>query len=402
MSSTNTARALERADTDWLAVARDLSRQFVETAAERERLRQPPIDELKALRASGIVNLVIPKRYGGEGNEETLWLDVVRVVAEIAKADPNIGVLLAYHFHNFVPPILDFAGDNAAIQRKSAANRWLWGHVTHPYIPNFYAEPQPNGGLIIRGTKPMNTGAPTGDVTTVLAERTDRREFIYSVIPTDRNGITYIRDWDHLGLRRTDTSTMVFDDVVVEPHEVLVRSHAEPFVQFPPFYTTTGALAFGATYLGAAHGALEQARDYLQAKPAGPRGRAAEDPFVQARIGEYWAKVQAGHAYLETVAREFDDIYARRRNLDQAELGRLNARADAFRIFAGEIGIEIGSGIYDAVGATATANSYGFDRYFRDVRIHSLHVFPPIYSDRNLGNFFVNGEAPRGPKFLKD
>ena len=388
-------------DTDWVSVASNLSREFAATATERERKNQRPDEELRKLRTSGIVNLVIPRAYGGEGADEDFWLTIVRVIVEISKADPNIGLLLAYHFHNFIPPIYDFEGDNAAIQKKSAQNRWLWGHVTHPAVQDFHAEPQADGGLIVTGTKPINTGAPTADVTTVLARRTDRNEFIYSVIPTDRKGLTFIPDWDHLGLRRSDTSTIVFDHVRIEPHEVLTRSHQTPFVTFHPFYSLTGSLCFGAAYLGAALGVLENAREYVLRKQPGPTGPAASDPFVLQRFGDYRAKTWAGIAHLETVTREFDQLYAWRRTADPVTYDRPLARAEAFRVFVGQIGLEVGSGVYEALGASATAHRYGFDRFWRDVRNHSLHVHPPIYSDRILGNYFLNGNAPRTPNFFQ-
>lgn len=389
---------------DWARVAAELAAEFAPHAVERERRNEPPVDELARIREAGIVNLLIPEKFGGEGGN---WRQAVRVVVELSKADPNIGVLLAYHFHNFVPPFLDFDGDAEAVQRKSAANRWLWGHVTHPYIHTLFAEPQPDGGLIVRGSKPMNTGAPTADVTTVLAESTDRKEYVYAYVPTNRKGLEFEDVWDHLGLRRSKTSKMIFNDVVVAPDEVLPRSHRERFIGFQPFYAASGALAFGSVYLGAALGALEQAKrftlNHSRPRPGPGVGSAvSQDPYVLADYGDFWIKTQAALAYLDEVAGEFDTVFADRRNLTDDALSRLNAHSNAFRLYAGKIGIEIGSRIYDVTGASATANKYGFDRYWRDVRIHSLHVHPPAYGHRELGDYFINGAPQLGAPFYHD
>jgi len=148
-------------ETDWVGVARQLAEEFAPYAAERERRASPPLDELKKIRESGLVNLLIPARFGGLGQN---WQVVTRVIVELSKADPNIGVLLAYHFHNYYPAFIDTVHWSEEIQRASAANRWLWGHITDPWAPNCFATPQPDGGFRVNGVKRINTGAPTGDV----------------------------------------------------------------------------------------------------------------------------------------------------------------------------------------------------------------------------------------------
>jgi alkylation response protein AidB-like acyl-CoA dehydrogenase len=199
---------------------------------------------------------------------------------------------------------------------------------------------------------------------------------------------------------------MVFDDVVVEPDEVLPRSHKEPFVSFAPFYAASGALAFGAVYLGAAIGALEQAKKFTltlsRPRPGSGVGSASQDPFILADYGDLWIKTQAALAYLDDAAGEFDSVFARRREMSEEDLSALNAHTNAFRLYAGQIGIEIGSRIYDVTGASATANKYGFDRFWRDVRIHSLHVHPPVYGHRGLGDYFVNGTPQHNAPFYHD
>jgi alkylation response protein AidB-like acyl-CoA dehydrogenase len=328
------------------------------------------------------------------------------VIVELGKPDTNIGLLVAYHFHNYLPPILDLEKGAPAIQRKSAKNRWVWGHVTHPWVRDFLARPTADGGFIVNGTKPMNTGAPTADVTTVLAERADRREFVYGYVPVDRKGLRFISDWDNLGLRRSDTSTIHFDNVVIKPDEVLPRSDKAPFVALSHFYVATAALAFGAAYLGGALGAIERAKDYTlkRARPAPQSGfaTAAQDPYILESYGDLWTKTQAALAALNSAAKEYDAVFERRPNVAAEDYARIAAHAEAFRSYAIEIGLEIGAKIYDVTGASATANHFGFDRYWRDVRNHSLHTHPPIYTDRILGDYFVNEVPPFPPQFFFD
>lgn len=377
---------------DPVLLARELADEFRPAAVQQERLGEPPTRELARIRETGLVNLHIPVELGGGGGS---WLQLAHVIVELSRVDPNIGALLAYHYHNFVAPFLDPVGDAAAIQRRSAEGRWLWGHLTGP-IDGFKATPQPDGGFLVSGTKPQNTGPATGDVTVLAAVRTDRREVVYAYVPTDREGITYHGGWDHLGLRRTATQPITFDRVVVHPDEVLPNTTGGPIQELPPFYHVTGSLAFGAIYVGAAWGALEGARDYLLDEQHARFGKpAAEDPYVEELFGELVVKAHALLARLDDLARRLDHAYASRRALTHDEHDEIGIHGEAFRSLAARTGIEIGSRVFDALGAGASARRVGLDRYWRDVRIHSLH--PPSYphSDVLVGNYLVNGEPVR-------
>lgn len=369
-----------------VALARALAREFRPNVIERERRGDPPLEELARIRESGLVNLHIPVAYGGGGGN---WQQLARVVVELSRVDPNIGALLAYHYHNFIAPFWDPYSDAPEIQRKSAANRWLWGHLTGP-VSAFKAVPQPDGGFVVSGTKPQNTGPATGDVTVLLAQRSDRREAVYAYVPTDRKGIIYHGGWDHLGLRRTATQPITFDSVVVHPDEVLPNTTGRPIQSMPRYYYATGSLAFGSIYVGAAWGALETARALLLDSPAG-----GADPWLPALLGELVSKATALLDLQDEVARRLDRAYANRRTLTDDEHDAVGMQAEAFRSLASRGGIEIGNRVYDALGPAAAERGTGLDRYWRDVRIHSLH--PPSYpqADINLGDWAVNGQPIR-------
>jgi len=386
------------ARTDWAQTARRLAEQFAPTVAERERAGTPPYEELQAIRASGLVNLLIPREYGGEG---ATYVEAARVISELAAVDPNIGALFAYHVTNFIPSILDYEGDNALLQRRSAGNRWLWGNVTQPWVP-FRADPTPDGGFILNGVKPLNTGAITGDVSTVLVPRSDKRDFVYLAVPRDREGQTFHDDWDAFGLRRTATVTITFTDVVVHPDEVYVDSHPGIRDTFPPYYIAPGGLAFAAILVGAADGALRAGTAaYVAHERAAGRDPQADGDAV-AVLGRLSARVQSAIALREQVAAEIADGFERRRELDIGELVDLIQRSEILRLYAAGVGLEVGSEIFELPGVAEADVAGDLDRFWRDVRIHSLHVNPRIYHQRIVGDTLLNGSEELGPPFFLD
>lgn len=376
--------------TDWLSVARNAIAEFAPAIAERERAGEPPSAELEAVRAAGLTNLLIPREHGGEG---ATHLEAAAVVSELSAFDPNVGGLLAYHYTNFIADLLDYEGGNAELQRRSAAERWLWGNVTQPFVP-FKATRTEDGGFILNGTKPLNTGVLTGDVSTVLSPIDGERAYVYVAVPRDREGLTYHDDWDHLGLRRTATVTIDFRDVV-RPEEVYVDSHEGPRVGFPPLYEARSTFFFGSIAVGAAQGALRTAKELLAPDASG-------DPEVVSVLGRLSARIQAAVALRDEVADEIEDGFSRRRELGVAKQVELKQRSEAFRLFAAGVGLEVGSEVLELPGVAAGRHATGIDRYWRDVRIHSLHLNPPIYHYRVIGDVLLNGSTEPALRFITD
>ena len=50
------------------------------------------------------------------------------------------------------------------------------------------------------------------------------------------------------------------------------------------------------------------------------------------------------------------------------------------------------------MGARSTSARYGFDRFWRNVRTHTLHD-PVAYKAREVGNFAINGTITPDPLY---
>jgi alkylation response protein AidB-like acyl-CoA dehydrogenase len=61
------------------------------------------------------------------------------------------------------------------------------------------------------------------------------------------------------------------------------------------------------------------------------------------------------------------------------------------RAIASLVGLESTTRIFEVMGARSTAASYGFDRYWRDLRTFTLHD-PVGYKLRYIGNWVLNQE----------
>jgi alkylation response protein AidB-like acyl-CoA dehydrogenase len=386
---------------NWIEAARDLADEFRGTAVERDRTNRLPVDEVRRLRETGLVNLLYPVALGGGGGSVR---DAAWSVLEIARADGSLGALLAFHFYNsLVPLLLDYQGRNDHVAMRSIEERWQWGNVTQYSNGTFVAAIHPDGGYTISGTKKWNTGAPLAEVTTLLVIHPDRTHFIYAHIPTDREGLNFHDDWDQLGLRGADSSAITFDNVRIFEEDILAWTHGGVQTGLLPMWTTFGAVFYSAVFLGSALGALDAARAYAtgEKRQSTLPGATvtADDVLVQAQFAEHWLKVQAGLAYFDSEIAKLQTGWDNRRSLTDVDRDRLAIETLALRSFTSRVALDVTPEIFEFGGGRATNASQDFDRFWRDARTLASHD-PAILAQRMVGSYALTGMPPRiPPKF---
>lgn len=384
-------------ETDWRSISAKVGSDLARDATKRDRERQRPLSEISLLKRSGLLNLLIPERFGGGGSS---FREAVQAVIEVSSGDASIGTLLAFHYYtSSVPRFFDFIGEGEDILRKSARNNWFWGNITQPLEPKFHVKTLPDGRFVLNGHKRWSTGAALGDVTTVVGRREDARELFYAVIPTDRSGLSFDFDWDFIGLNLAETVQSHFDNVVVEFDEVIRSTHG-PQLSFPPFYVQSANILYGAVIIGSIWGALQHARNYTltRSKPL-RKESATQDPYVLVGYGQDVIRLRAAQSLLEQAARTLDQLWGNRREANVSDYSSLSAIAGSARAFAAEVGLDITSHIHELTGASSASSEVGLDRYWRDIRALTLHD-PLVYSVRDIGDNFLNKTQLIFPNFV--
>jgi alkylation response protein AidB-like acyl-CoA dehydrogenase len=149
-------------------------------------------------------------------------------------------------------------------------------------------------------------------------------------------------------------------------------------------------------YLGNAQGALDAAQRYTReqsrAWPASGVALASDDPFIQQRYGELWLLYRSAYLMAEHAAQRLQAAWEKP-VLTASERAEVALAVSEAKVVSARAALEITSRIFENMGASATRSQYGFDRFWRNVRVHSLHD-PLDYKVRDLGNWLVNGKAP--------
>ena len=150
-------------------------------------------------------------------------------------------------------------------------------------------------------------------------------------------------------------------------------------------------------FVGSAEGALEEARRYTidKSRPwyLTDYEKAIDDPFVQRSYGDFWIDIQAAVQLVEKAGRKVDEAWGQDRSLTEEERGETALLTGAANAFGTKVALNVTSNIFQVMGARSATRKNNFDRFWRNVRTHSLHN-PIEYKRKNIGNWVLTGEYP--------
>lgn len=379
----------------WQDKARTVAQRLSETALERDRANKDPHEELGWLRDAGLLSFAAPREFGGAGGSLVQALQLSRI---ISAADGSIGQLIAYHFSNGVWTYIlgtpeqwektaRLVGETGAFQGGVSNPRDQWAEVGRE-----------DDAYIIHGKRTFATGASVSQVITVSLWDDGRR--IHFQIPPDREGISFGGDWDNLGQRLTASGSVTFNRVKAWPNELLTGLDTYPgdAAQRDGLRVLFSQLIFVNLYLGIAEGALAAAIAYVRkdGRPWPESGvqRAVDDPYHHATLGRLSAGIAAGVALADKAAALYEQALFDGPALTVEQWGELALLTDQAKVIANDISLEVTTKIFEVTGARSTANSYGLDIFWRNVRTHSTHD-PVAYRVKEVGAALLTGELPK-------
>jgi alkylation response protein AidB-like acyl-CoA dehydrogenase len=379
----------------WLAVARDLADEFALTARERDLGRVRATHEIERLKQSGLLALSVPRDFGGAGLS---WEVLARLVREISRGDTSLGMLLGIHYIATTTLwIHGLHGSAETLLADSVRERWFLGVVYNPLDPTLEVA---FGGdrLVLTGRKTFCTGAPLADRILVMANRADGGAPVNLVVTPGLPGLTITADWDAVGMRLADSSSILFEAVEVG-RDALV-SPPDGAGEFGPWEALFGLMVwlfYTNYYVGAARGAFDFARRYTldKTRPWISSGveRAAQDPYILELYGQVHIELAGAELLVDRAASAIQAAIARGPALTEAERAAAAIELFTGRVAASRAALDATSRLFEAMGARSATERVGFDRFWRDIRTHTLH-HPLAYKTKEIGDYVLNGTYP--------
>lgn len=405
-SSAAVDRSWERSPTtsdEWIDRAREVRDILAGDAVARDRANQSPVAEVALLKDSGLVTLLGPTAFGGGGQT---WTTALRVIREVAAGDGSIGQLIAYHYlWAWAARLVGTPEQIAAVDQAATENAWFFGGAVNPRDDDLIITID-GDELIFNGRKSFSTGGRISDVTVLEGVIAGTEDHVFAIVPTDQPGIRFGSDWDNLGQRLTESGSVEITDVRVSWSGAAgyVAQPDGTYAYVPRVYNTLNVpllqIGFVNFYVGIAQGALRAAAEYTRTvtRPwpfaADVKERASDEFYVQQTYGELQTKLWAAEALADRAAVLIEEINAHPDSVTPEERGEAAVVIAAAKQFAIDVGLEIGSRIYDVTGARATANAVGLDIFWRNIRTHSLHD-PVDHKRAEVGRYALLGEYPQ-------
>jgi alkylation response protein AidB-like acyl-CoA dehydrogenase len=397
MSPSNVIQVVSRGSTrdDIFARAEEISTDLARRAADLDRDGRPPLSEIVKLKNAGLLNALHAPQIGGGGLD---WVDGLKLVRILARGESSIGQLLGYHFVNsqYIYWAIEDEARANALGAETVARNLYWGAAVNPRDPGLVLTRRGNG-YVLNGKKSFSTAARISDY--INANATLDGKIASFAVPTNRQGYVANDDWDNIGQRLSDSGSVEFRDFPVYEDDLIgipTDENAVPSA-LPTFNTPLIQLVFVNFYLGTAEGALRAALDYVRSttRPWITSGvaRAQDDPYILERVGELTASLKASAALADSAAADVQNALARGRDVTERERGEVAAEAYAAKVHATNVSLDVTARVFELTGARSTAETYRFDRFWRNVRTHTLHD-PVFYKAKEVGEFALNDKIP--------
>ena len=379
-------------DSEALEIAKALATEFAIEAADRDRERRLPIAEIERFSQSGLWGVTVPKAYGGAGVSNGTLAEIIAI---IASADASLGQIPQNHF--YMVEALRLAGSEE--QKRHYFARVLDGdrlgnaftEVGTRTAVDFQTRILPRGDkFVLNGQKFYSTGALFAHLVLVVAADAAGRSH---VVFLDRHtpGLTLIDDWSSFGQRTTGSGTTLFDEIVVDPFQII--AHQDVFDRPTPM-GPVAQIIHAAVDAGIARGALADtiafARKYARPWFETQYTRGTEDPHLVQAVGDLVIRVNAANALLERAGGFVDVATADPTDETVAEASIAVAEAKALST---EVALHVSNKLFELTGARSTLQEFGLDRHWRNARTHTLHD-PVRWKYHRVGDFFLNGVKP--------
>jgi alkylation response protein AidB-like acyl-CoA dehydrogenase len=377
-------------------IAEHLARVFAQTAVERDKRGGTAKAERDVLRASGLLDLIIPPELGGWGMD---WPDTMKLIRLLARVDSSLAHL--FGFQHLMLASVSLYGSPAQMEwlfSETVRNKWFWGNAVNPLDKRTTLIPEGNSGYVINGRKSFCSGAVDSDILIVSAIRAEDQKFMVAAIPSDRSGIRIHEDWDSIGQRQTDSGSVELHNVRVAHDEFLKTPGPLGSIR-ASLRSCIAQLILSNIFLGLSEGALTEARNYTlaQTRPwANSSGMdsAGDDPFIVAHYGRFFVSLQAAQALTDIAGESLQWAWEIGDAITDGQRGKCAVDVAASKVITTQVGLEITSQIFEVMGARATAGPARLDRYWRNLRTHTLHD-PVDYKIRELGDWTLNHRLPK-------
>jgi butyryl-CoA dehydrogenase len=349
------------------SMVREFSRKVIAaTAAERDRTKEFPADNLKKMGELGLMGMMVPAEYGGEGADT---ISYVLALSEIAYSCASTAVIMSVHNSIVCQSILLFGTENQKLKYlKPLCEADIIGAfaLTEPQAgsdPVNQATTAVREGdfYVLNGAKRFTTTGSNAGLVIVTAKTDEsaRHKGISAfLVKKGIPGFSVGRIEEKMGLRASDTCDLNFDNCRVSVEDRLGKE-GEGF-KIAMTALDGGRIGIAAQSVGVAQAALDAAVEYAKKRE---------------QFGQKISKFQGLRWIVADMATELEA--ARQLMLSAAALKdsgeKYTAQASMAKLFASEMVNRVTAKAVQLHGGYGFVTDYPVERFYRDARVFTIY-----------------------------
>lgn len=343
-------------------------REFVENevsknVSEADKAQEFPEQIWDELAELDLTGLTVPEEYGGFDSDEVTYSIVNE---ELARG--HLAVATALSVHSLATSCIRQFGS------EQQQDEWLSEMVDgHPVGAFALSEPDAGSNpaemttearkegdeYVINGKKQWITNGRRSGVI-ILFAKTDQdnpNTVTQFLVPKDVDGLEVGKKEDKLGLRASDTTTLVFDEVRIPTENRLTEVGDGLKAAFS--ILTGGRIAIASQATGVAQAALDDAVAYANEREQFGEPIIEHQAIAQ-KLADMQTDVQAARLLTRDAARKNEgDVHPK--------------SASMAKYFASETAVDVASEAVQVHGGYGYTKDFDVERYYRDAKITTIY-----------------------------
>lgn len=350
---------------------RDAARDFAQNdllpgVIDRDIETKFPKEEVKKMGELGFLGMMIDPQYGGSGMDT---LSYVLAMEEICKVDASAGVIMSVNNSLVCYGLNEYGTEE---QKQKYLKPLASGQIIGAFC---LSEPEAGSDAtsqkttaedkgdhyIVNGTKNWITNGDSSSVCLVMAQthvELKHKGINCLIIEKGQEGFVVGKKEDKMGIRASDTHSLMFSDVKVSKEN---RIGPEGFgFKFAMNTLNGGRIGIAAQALGIAAGAYELSVKYSKERKTFGKP-ISEHQAIQFKLAEMKTKIEAARLLVYKAARDKD------MGLDYVE------SAAMAKLYASEIAMWVTTEAVQIHGGYGYVREFHVERMMRDAKITQIY-----------------------------
>jgi len=324
-----------------------------------------PPEIFRRLGGLGLMGILLPEDYGGVGLS---YRHYAAILEELGAVEGGIGLSVAAHNSLCTNHIFTYGSEGL---RRRWLPRLAGGEVLGAWALTEAEAGSDSGatkttavrndkGWVLNGSKNFITHASVGEVAVVMARTkpgTDHHGISAFVIPLKTPGVSVGKHEDKVGMRVSDTASLVFEDCQVGP-DALLGGEGDGFIQAMEILDG-GRISIAALSIGIARGALDAAVAYAKERRQFGKPIAAFQA-IRFKLADMATGVNASRLLTEAAADEKDHG------------GRTTLLSAQAKLYASEVAVRVGEEAVQILGGYGYCKDYPVEKFWRDAKLCTI------------------------------